>query len=67
MMINIIFSVILFVICTAIAGPVFGFLGLIAWYIATINFTSRDVTKTARQWRASTISGTGINPFHTHQ
>ena len=48
MMTNFIFSVILFAICTAIAGPVFGFLGLIAWYIATIYFTSRNAAETAR-------------------
>ena len=41
MMVNFMLSVILFAIGTAIAGPVFGFLGLIAWYIATIYFTSR--------------------------
>ncbi len=51
-MANFIFSLILFAIGTAIAGPVFGFLGLITWYIATIYFTSWDATETARQQRA---------------
>ncbi len=39
---------ILFAICTAIAGPVFGFLGLIAWNISTIYFTSGNAAETAR-------------------
>ncbi len=41
-MANFLFIVILFGICTAVAGPVFGILVLIAWGIAAIYVTNED-------------------------
>ncbi len=50
-MANFLFIVILFGICTAVAGPVFGILVLIVWGIAAIYVTNKDATGKAEKAR----------------
>jgi len=48
---NFLYIVILFGICTAVAGPVFGILVLIAWGIAAIYVTNKDAAGKAEKAR----------------
>ena len=50
-MANFLFFVIRFGICTAVAGPVFGILALIAWGIAAIFVANKDAAGKADKVR----------------
>ncbi len=57
-MANFLFFVVLFGICTAVAGPVIGILVLIAWSIAAIYVTNKDAAGKAE--KARKLAGSDI-------
>ncbi len=57
-MANFLFFVVLFGICTAVAGPVIVILVLIAWGIAAIYVTNKDATGKAE--KARKLAGSDI-------